>query len=109
MTWGHDEREGLLAFCERDREEICLDFFVERFGFAKKHGAVWLEEFLDFYGVMVDDRPLPRGQLGLCDMEKGWILFEHGARGVRRFREGGPSPADVDSGPRVGTPEASCR
>lgn len=82
-SWHHEfgwECEKLLDFCTRDREEITSDFFLERPGFARKHASVWIEDFLDFHGVLVDDRALPLGQLGLCDMNNGWIFLSTAMR-----------------------------
>ena len=59
------DRDSILELCVRDREELTHSFFLERPGFAKKHASIWLEDFLDFHEVMVQDMPLALGQLGL--------------------------------------------
>lgn len=69
------DRESMLEVCARDREEVTSSFFLERPGFEKKNASVWIEDFLDFHGVYVDERPLAPGQLGLCYMEHGCIFL----------------------------------
>ena len=74
------DRDSILELCVRDREELTHSVFLERPGFAKKHASVWLEDFLDYHEVMVQDMPLALGQLGLCNMRLGWIFLSDSMR-----------------------------
>lgn len=85
--WEHNsdwDRTSLLEHCARDCAQVTAHFLLEKPGFARKAPCLWLEDFLDFSGVVVMDQPLAPGQLGLCDLERGWIFFNSEMRWTKK-------------------------
>lgn len=80
MAFCHDRedlsRDEVVQWCRRDRDELSEKMMSVYPEFEGQAPSAWVEDLIfSLCGFRVHDYPLPKGQLGLCDVANKLILL----------------------------------